>query len=97
MVEFLVEGVPWDLQTSQANVSPEGCSLKTNKESHWQGQHPHSSLKSKEVKLVAAWSFHPYILVSLLQKGTLQATERETWTPTQLQNYPPTTCSAYKM
>jgi hypothetical protein len=34
-----------------------------------------------EIKLVQAWSFHPYVLVSLRREGTLQATERETWTP----------------
>ena len=30
-----------------------------------------------EVKRVFTWSLHPYVLVSLVQQGTLQATKRK--------------------
>jgi hypothetical protein len=33
--------------------------------------------ENEEVKLVPAWSLHPYVLVSLVCKSVLQATERE--------------------
>lgn len=54
---------------------------------HCQGQHPHNSLKMEmSVVLVPTRSPHSYILVSLVREGTLQATEREMWTPSQPQN-----------
>jgi hypothetical protein len=39
-----------------------------------------------EVELVPTWSLHHYILVSLGQKGTLEAIKREWQTPTQPQS-----------
>ena len=39
-----------------------------------------------EVELVPVWSLHPYSLGSL-QEGTLQATERETLSSTQLKTF----------
>lgn len=44
----------------------------------------------REVKFVPEWYFHIYILVSLVQEGTLQSMETETWTPTQTPNLPTT-------
>lgn len=38
-----------------------------------------------EVKLVATGKLHPYVLVSFVRGVTLQA--RETWTPTEPQNF----------
>jgi hypothetical protein len=38
-------------------------------------QHPH--IKHEKVKLVPTWSFHPYILIFLVQEGTVHV-----WTST---------------
>lgn len=45
----------------------------------------------------ACMELSPHVLISLAQKGTLQATERETWATTQLWNPWPTICTACKM
>lgn len=47
--------------------------------------------------MVQTWNFHRYIPVSLAQEGNLHPVERETQTPTKLQNPPPTIVSADKM
>ena len=39
-------------------------------------------IEHEKVKLVSTWNLQSYILVSLLWKGTLQATKSETWTLT---------------
>lgn len=46
----------------------------------------------REDKLVSVQTLHFYVLVSLVQGGTRQATERETQTPSWQQNLQSTIC-----
>lgn len=54
-------------------------------------------IEYRMVELVSSWSLHPYVLVSFVQEGTLQTTERETWTSEQPKSPQHTTCPVWKM
>jgi len=81
-------------QTTQTVAKTKGCSLQTK--APLSRTTPTQLIEHEEVKLVPTWSLYPYILVSLVQKSTLQSTEREIWPPTQPQNPQPTSHSIYK-
>lgn len=87
-----------DPKTTQGDGRTEGLCLKTACH-HCQEQLPRSSFNGERSNqwLHEVFAPRPYVLVSLVGEGTLQATKRATWTPPQSQNLWPTICSARKM
>jgi hypothetical protein len=54
-----------------------GCSLKTDHKFTFLGTAPTQFIKLGKVNLVPTWSLYPYILVSLVQEGTLQVIKKK--------------------
>lgn len=53
-----------------------GCSLKTNSRAQMLRKIPTQLIQYEEVDLVTTWSFYPYILASLVQKGIMQVIKK---------------------
>ena len=83
-----------NLETTQADAKTKGCSLKTAIGAPWPKTIFTQLIEHREVELVLPRNPHPYVRVSLVWEGTLQASKRETWMPTQPQNLPPTIFTA---
>lgn len=64
---------------------------------HCRGKLPLSSQNIERSNWCRLGAFTLYDLISLTWEFTLQVTKRETWTPTQSENYPPIICFVYKM
>ena len=75
-----------DPQTPQADARTEDHFPKMDSGETITEDSMHTAHEHRKVKLVPIWNLHSYDLVSLVQGGSLQATERETQTLSQPQN-----------
>lgn len=69
-----------NLQTTQTVARQKVAFCKLIAGSHCKGQHSTELTECGEIKLILKWTPQTHVLVSLVQEGTLRATERETWT-----------------
>lgn len=88
LVELLAKGVSWELPNNPGYC--QGCGLLFT--SCWQGRSAEDNTcvmlwtwrSHGEVKLAPTLSLRPYLLVFLVQEGTLHATKREAKTATEV-------------
>ena len=92
-IELLAKGIPWKSPNAPRMLRKQKSTLnKLTVGTHCQGKHPHISSNLEKLNWCPHVTFNPVFLFSLVWKSTLQATETQTWTPTQSQNLQPTIC-----
>lgn len=76
-----LEGFYGNPQATQDVAKTKGCSLQTGLWVPLLRTIPTHPIKHVESELVGTWCLHPYVPVSSGWEGTLQAMDKETWTP----------------
>lgn len=92
-LNFWLRGSLGDLQTTHADAEIESCFLKTDGRALLLNTTSTLLTECRKVELLPVRSVFSYLLVSLGQEGTLQATKIETWS----HNFQPTICPNCKI
>lgn len=86
-VQFLPMQSHGNLPTTHTSAKTMGCSSQSECRNPLPRATPVQLIEHGDVKLEFRWNLHPYILVPLVQKNTLWATKRGTYTPLSIKTF----------